>query len=244
MGKIKNTLLAQTIPLYVSLQNSLNLGSLELKDYVVVTRDVECTTNAITGEPMEFQLDESVIDFLQSNDGLGAGGTDKYPATVEGLYMLANAYLGGQTPGNLSIGAVASTVDAINNAFDGCRAVAGWMSIPTAIVMDSRTTTTSVSVAERTFTEAEDASSIIKAFPNPFVDRVRFIIQPKVTGQVQLDILDITGRNLQTPFNGFMRAGQKQTVDVRIDAKLDATLIYRINTGGQTATGKLLRAKY
>jgi len=233
-GKIRNTLLAQTIPLFVSLQNSKDLGALQLQNYVVVTRDVECGTKILMGSPMEFQFPKTVIDFLN-------GG---YGNTVNDLYRLANAYLGGQTPGNLNIGDVAAAVDKLNNAFDGCRAATGWLSAPS--VQRTITTTAPAAAINLAKVEVEDESMgnvEVKAYPNPFVDKVLFTIQPKVSGQAQLDIFDMTGRKIQTPFNGYLKAGQKQTVEVKMNTTSDGIIIYRLNTGGGQTSGRLMRLK-
>jgi hypothetical protein len=235
-GKIRNTLLAQTIPLFVSIQNSKDLGALQLQNYVVVTRDVECGTKNLVGSPMEFQFPKAVIDFLN-------GGNAGYGNTVNDLYKLANAYLGGMTPGNLNIGDVATAVDRLNNAFDGCRAATAWLSAPSV----QRTITTTAPAAATklaAIAEVEESNDgVVKAYPNPFVDRVLFTIQPKVSGQAQLDIFDMTGRKIQTPFNGYLKAGQKQNVEVKLNTTSDGIIIYRLNTGGGQTSGRLMRLK-
>ena len=49
--------------------------------------------------------------------------TDK---TVQGLFDLANTALGGGSTNGLSLSEIAGAVDAINNAFDGCRIFIGY----------------------------------------------------------------------------------------------------------------------
>ena len=60
--------------------------------------------------------------------------------TVADLYQLANRALAGtyvQTPGHPSLTAIATAVDVINNAFDGCRMLGGFSNVAIAKVENS-----------------------------------------------------------------------------------------------------------
>jgi hypothetical protein len=237
-GKIRNGLLAQTMTLYFSLQNSSVLPGVEIKAKGFITQQIDCATGYALSDPQTFMLPESVVMFLNSNDKLGAGGTDKYGNTVMDLYKLANDYLGGLTPGDLDPEAVAGAVDKINNAFDECRIITGYVD---PLVMAAPITRAPVEqpAVNANLTQVKGLS--VSTYPNPFVDRVKFVIRSEVSGQAQMEIVDMQGRVVARPYNGYIYGGRSQTVEVMLRNVTSESLIYRLRVGNNLATGKLMR---
>jgi hypothetical protein len=232
-GKIRNGLLAQTMTLYFNLQNSSVLGAVEIKAYGFITQKVDCGTKVAMDLPQTFNLPTKVVDYLN------AGHAD-YPNTVFGLYKLANAYLGGLTPGGLDPESVAGAVDKINNAFDECRIITGYVGeLPT--VAPITRVTTDAPAANANASNAAVNGLKVSAYPNPFVDRVKFVISSEVSGNAQMEILDVQGRIIARPYNGYIYAGRSQTVEVMLRNASSEQLIYRLRVGNNTASGKLMR---
>jgi hypothetical protein len=232
-GKIRNGLLAQTMTLYFSLQNSSVLGAVEIKAYGFITQKVDCGTKIAMDLPQTFTLPKAVVDYLN------AGHAD-YPNTVFGLYKLANAYLGGLTPGGLDPESVAGAVDKINNAFDECRIITGYVGeLPT--VAPITRVTNDAPAANANASNAAVKGLKVSAYPNPFVDRVKFVISSEISGNAQMEIMDVQGRVIALPYNGYIYAGRSQTVEVMLRNASSEQLIYRLRVGNNTATGKLMR---
>jgi uncharacterized repeat protein (TIGR01451 family) len=117
-GSINNNLLAQTIVLWFNMQNDAALGSLMITDRVIVTLESEeCGEgDPIPGTELYTQLPQSILNYF------GGEGF-----TVNELFNLANEVLGGANTA-VSPSDVQMAVDAINNAFDECRILAGFQS--------------------------------------------------------------------------------------------------------------------
>jgi hypothetical protein len=201
----------------------------------VITQAVDCGSKIAMSEPESYTIGASVINFLNS-------GNPDYPNTVMGLYKLANAYLGGLRPGNLSASEVSGAVDAINNAFDECRIITGWEGMVQTATTITRTETQPVPAGnskEVGMVEVQGLS--VATFPNPFVDKVRFVLKSEVSGPAQIELVDMQGRIIQNAYKGFIMAGREQVVDVNVNTVSSGALIYKVRIGNKIATGKLLR---
>ena len=270
-GRINNVLLSQTIAL--SLNVRMNAGSLAnfvlVQDKYLVTQARDgCGDTATTVSCAEdssaiksWSLDQSVIDYLTA-----AGG---YPPTVAGLLDLANDVLGGVlvpgVGGVPSFSAVASVVDAINNAFDHCRTFVGWFdcakncanlalpceTILTKLVLPTKPTllgqVNSLSVEQMKVDKAGTTKNGIvtelnvTAFPNPFTDRVRFVIASPITGPASLEIFNHLGQQINVAFKGHVVAGYNQTIDYKIPGSITNSLFYKLRIGEKMVTGRLVR---
>ena len=127
-GTINNTLLAQTITLGLNLGIDSQLGDFVLQAGKLATAAPEggcgsdtpmprsCSEEGYAPTINEYQYFDipAVVDLLP----------DK---TVQGLFDMANIALGGGAlPEGVSLSALASAVDVVNNAFDGCRISMGY----------------------------------------------------------------------------------------------------------------------
>jgi hypothetical protein len=158
---------------------------------------------------------------------------------------LANDVLGGKNesgdaripgqPGDNGINVpsyseVTSAIDAINNAFDECSNFIGYQSC--------------FLVTSTTLRSIDGANAIkVSTYPNPFTDVVRFTIESKVSGQAQLEVVNMTGQKIATVFNGYIKANHSQVVEYRVPSIARTNLIYVLRINDKQATGKLLNAK-
>jgi hypothetical protein len=80
----------------------------------------------------------------------------------------------------------------------------------------------------------------IKAFPNPFNDRVKFVVSTPEGGNANLEVFNMVGQKVRTVYNGHISAGS-QTFELSVPAQKSATLIYVLKIGEKVVTGKLLQ---
>lgn len=110
-------------------------------------------------------------------------------------------------------------------------------------VVAAPTVSTAVSSAIKTGEQqvtAETPAVQVKAYPNPFVDRVSFTLRSAVSGNAMLELYDISGRKIAVPFTGTMQAGVAHTLSYTVPSGINGMLIYRFRVGGKTVEGKLV----
>jgi hypothetical protein len=83
----------------------------------------------------------------------------------------------------------------------------------------------------------------VNAAPNPFNDRIRFILKSEVSGQGSLDLYNILGQRVTTVFRGQVSASQVQTIDYAVPVAQRAGLIYTFRVGKEETSGKLIGLK-
>ncbi|HEX5654445.1 MAG TPA: hypothetical protein VFX58_15305, partial [Chitinophagaceae bacterium] len=93
---------------------------------------------------------------------------------------------------------------------------------------------------ELTNTAVSATKPSVLAFPNPFREQVRFVINtPKaVTGS--LDIFNLMGQKIKSVYQGLIPAGTR-TFDLNLPGQQFSTLIYVFRTGEEQISGKLLQ---
>jgi hypothetical protein len=263
-GRIGNVLLAQTITLGLNLGiNPPNLGNFALQpNKWLVTADLvscgsttvkpclfSCTPNlaipgqyiwAVTYSPYrvsDCKITQAVYDALTTKN-------------VQGLFALANSALcGNALPAGVTYSDINNAVSCINESFDECAAFVEWHAgtKPTAnsyCSLPSVTTPCPPTVTRITTLPVGEVSAeqlTVNAYPNPFTDRVRFVIRSKVAGQGSLEIYNMLGQKIETVYNGTIVAERSQIVEYKTSTKLNGGLIYIFRVGGKQATGKLLK---
>jgi hypothetical protein len=80
----------------------------------------------------------------------------------------------------------------------------------------------------------------VKAYPNPFNDRVKFIINSPAAGNGSLEVYNVMGQRVKTIYQGRINAGN-QSYELVIPKKQQETLIYVLRVDGKKVTGKLLQ---
>jgi hypothetical protein len=227
-GKIKNNLLSQTMVLFFNMQGSGGLpGMAIISDSLFTSKQTSCGSGVAVAKVDTFTLPSNVVQYLQTN------GT----ATVQGLYDLANRYLGGQTVSGVLAADVNNAVDAINRAFDECALLAGWGNSTVVNGITGRSATT---VAGDNNTTIATGNMQLSVFPNPYKSVVNFRFKTTVSGRVELVIYDIVGARLAVIDKGHIQAGTWQTIQYHVPAGSHPTLVYRLFTGSKVVSGKIL----
>ena len=236
-GKIMNGLLAQTIALWFNLQNNGVLDDIVLPYDVLLVAPATCGDNTPAGPPAEWALPHSIVQYLNS------GGD--YGNTVTDLFNLANAYLGGETPGSLPPEDVAKAVDVINNAFDECGVLMGYKQGEEYFYLEgARLIAGNTVPAAAVVIQESDAPLTVRAYPNPYQDVVRFEILSATGGKGELGIYNLQGMRIATFMVGNIPAGKVFTFEYRMPATPIQTLMYRMTIGNQQVNGKLVRMGY
>ncbi|MGZ3898389.1 MAG: hypothetical protein ACXVML_16740, partial [Flavisolibacter sp.] len=243
-GRINNVLLSQTITLSLNVRlNGGILNSLPIQSGWLTTQNQsgDCISTS------SVQMNQNVVNYLTYN-----GAT----ATVADLLNLANDVLGGTLVPGTNVGTVAnprivpslddinSAVDAINNAFDGCRTFVGYFACQKNCSNLNLPCNAVVSANTIRISEAGIAEQVkVKAFPNPFNDRIRFTIKSTRSGQGSLEVFNTLGQKVNTVFQGYIHAGSEQVVEYKVPSSNRQNMIYVMTLNGERVAGKLLNAK-
>lgn len=232
-GKISNVLLAQTMALFFNMGVTPTLSGLTIQgDTLFTAKLTTCGSSTPVSTINTYILPKNVVDYLSSTG----------QATVQGLYALANKYLGGQTVSGVSISDVNAAVDAINNGFDKCAALMGWGKSVTAVSNVTKVMNSEPDHA--TFNpEPAPAKLTVNAFPNPYTDMITFRYVAPETGKAQLELYDLQGRRLAVVFSGEVSKGSVQQVQYRVPDQYRMLFIYKLTVGQSTATGKMVPTK-
>jgi hypothetical protein len=158
--------------------------------------------------------------------------------TVGGLYDLANNVLcsGLSAANGLTLSQIADAIDAINNYFHDCK--------PYRMQEGGMSATPKMNVAIGNGHSLDQPSPIrVSSGPNPFRNNVRFVVESSVSGQGVLEVYNMSGVKLATPFRGYVTAGKGQIVEYRTPSIMNNGLVYVFRVNDQQVTGKLVAAK-
>ncbi|MGE5106440.1 MAG: hypothetical protein ACM3H8_02775 [Sphingobacteriales bacterium] len=172
-----------------------------------------------------YLLPASVIDYLSS---IGK-------ANVSGLIELANNLLGGDAaPAGVTLDAVASAEDILNNAFDECKGFAGWSAQPK---------TCPPAPAQRSIapTIVSTQQLAVRAFPNPYDENITFVINSPESGRGKLNLFNLKGEQVSTVFDGNIEANKTMTITYKVPPLHRTSLVYHFSIGRKVETGKLIR---
>lgn len=235
VGKIRNVLLAQTMALFFNMHNGTYLEGFALHDTLYV-KNFDCLSgNPIDAAPiLKFGFPKNVITYLGNNGGI-------YTKDVAGLYKLANDILGGVVISGITAFDVNNAVDGINNAFDGCRSMVGFLDAPRngAPVLNGRI----APIAESRQPMMQKNSLSVSAYPNPYTDKVRFSLESPVSGNGTLEVYNMVGQKVSTVFQGYVFAGRQLFIDYKVLPAHRGNLIYVLKVGNQRVSGKLINPK-
>jgi hypothetical protein len=222
-GKIRNSLLSQTITLWFNLRNSSTLGSINLSEDTLVTKaTTNCGSNTLMGEEMKFGLPHDVIIYLNGSNG--------YAATVNGLFALANDVLGGVNK-DINASTVQAAVDAINNAFDGCRGLVRTIPFDNGILVKGG--------ALRLKTGSETNTLTVIAYPNPYEKSFQLRITSSVTGIAKFELFTLTGQKIYEMNKSIIA---NSTIVIPYTGPVNvATLFYKVTIQNKLATGVVLK---
>jgi hypothetical protein len=102
------------------------------------------------------------------------------------------------------------------------------------------------SVSQRTMksvpttTVITEQSTTVKAYPNPFNDKVKFVVNAGKSGNGTLEIYNVLGQKIKTVYHGYVPAGVNN-FDLNLSGQKNANLIYRFVLDNKVVTGKLIQ---
>jgi hypothetical protein len=115
--------------------------------------------------------------------------------------------------------------------------------VSNAVSCGSLTSVCSGSVTRRTQQEPlvfSNDNPTVKAYPNPFNDHVKFVVNSPAAGSGSLEVYNVMGQKVKTVYQGRINAGN-QSYELVIPKKQQETLIYILRVDGKKVTGKLLQ---
>lgn len=95
---------------------------------------------------------------------------------------------------------------------------------------NQQTTTQQIIVEEQTK---------VVAYPNPFSDRIKFIVTSAVSGKGSLEVYNMLGQKVKSVYQGQIVAGS-QNFELSLPSAQRSNLIYVLRVGDKRITGKLL----
>jgi hypothetical protein len=98
---------------------------------------------------------------------------------------------------------------------------------------------TSRALGEVSLAKQKILAPMVKVFPNPYKEVVRFMITTPVTEKVALRLYDINGQLLSVIFEGEVAGGVPKLIDHTMP-KTAAPVLYRISNGRAVTSGLLL----
>ena len=221
-GQIGNSLLAHTITLWFNLANNASLGNISLTRDTLVTKATSgCGTSMPAVNEVKFGLPHEVIVYVNGNNG--------YPATVNGLFALANDVLGGVNT-DIEASLVVNAVDMINKAFDGCRILVQTIAYNEQLLVSTK-------ISKAIETPVVNALKVI-AYPNPYRNYFQLTINSPVSGMATIEFYNVNGQKVYE-MKRMLSANMNMTVPYTGSVRL-ATLIYRVTIKNHQATGTLI----
>jgi hypothetical protein len=224
-GKIRNTLLAQTITFYFNTKVvGSGLGSLILNGDSAVISDRVCGSNdPVPGTRDTVQIiDPSIVSYMSGHG---------YPATAAGLLQLANDALGGVDISPLTLSAVAGAVDKINNVFDNCVLFEGYV----PYVSSNRGSSSHV------VRQALPANELnVTAFPNPYEEQnFSLRINAPVSGQATIEFFTIDGQKI-SEIKRTIVANRDEVVTFKVPGLQKSKIAYVVKVGKYNSKGIVL----
>ncbi len=80
----------------------------------------------------------------------------------------------------------------------------------------------------------------VKAYPNPFSDRIKFVVTSPVAGSGNLEVYNSLGQKVKTVFKGSIIAGS-QTFELNLPNKQTANMVYVLRIGDKKLSGKIMQ---
>ena len=188
-GRFKNSLLAQTITLGLNLRHDVNLGRVQLENNVMLTTAAADCSDPETGgvgPSVGYKIGRKVINYL---------GADN---TIDDLFALANAALAGDNICPLKLGNITHAIAAINEGFDECRLLDGFIS---SCKKDSE--------AGVTYEEY----NALKVYPNPVSDICHIDFASPEDGNTTVEIYNIMGERMDVLFDEPTAEDERYAVD-------------------------------
>jgi hypothetical protein len=94
--------------------------------------------------------------------------------------------------------------------------------------------------ASTTNIEMPASPTNVKAYPNPFSDKLKFVVTSGVAGRGSLEVYNMMGQKVKTVYQGYIQAGT-QTFEMSLPTQQIANLVYVLRVNDQKVTGKVLQ---
>jgi hypothetical protein len=229
----RNVLLAQTMTLGLNMGLNPKLKNYtftETKGYLKLQSSNDCGKGGTGDTYCSMPYDVSMIQNLNNVAGI----------QVEDIWMAANKALKESGYGPKS--AIAGAAGFINEAFDECAVVIVQSKENPCGDTEGKINPESLMLTE-TFTAANNGAAkslAVKAFPNPFKDRVTIQFTAPVSGKAVVEFFDMTGRRLEMINKGQVVAGRVNTVDYMVPAANRNAIIYKVTVDNFSVNGRLI----
>ncbi|TDD73691.1 Ig-like domain-containing protein [Flavobacterium caseinilyticum] len=232
-GRINNTLLAQTIVLGLNIGINGALGDFALQGGTLVTAESQGGCGSDIAKTRICNADGTVTNDYEyypiSPNVVAAITGDK---TVQGLFDLANRALGGGAINGLSLSEIASAVDMINNAFDGCRIFVGY-DIP-------RCNETTIGIPT---IDAKVESAGFDAYPVPFTDQLTIKYKFDYVTDVKIEVFNAQGIMIlsKTDANGYLN--KELALNLSANVGKEQVYVVKVTTNRGSTVKKVMSAK-
>jgi hypothetical protein len=233
-GRINNTLLAQTIALGLNIGINSALGNLVLQAGKIATAAPQggcgsdiakarsCNPDGtVNNEYLRYTIPANVVNAL----------TDK---TVQGLFNLANTALGnGTIPAGISLSDIAGAVDAINNAFDGCRIFIGY-DVPKLECPITLAPTQTTSKMEPVGFDA---------YPVPFKDVLTIKYKFDYVSDVKIEVFNSIGTTVLSKLDTNSYLNKEVALNLKINRGQEQVYVVKVTTNRGSSVKKVMSSK-
>ena len=84
----------------------------------------------------------------------------------------------------------------------------------------------------------------VKAFPNPYEDKIVFTINSKESGRGTLEVYNLLGQKVATVYDGEIKGGNIMNVIYNVPVTHRVNLVYIFRQNGKSESGKLISLQY
>jgi hypothetical protein len=95
-------------------------------------------------------------------------------------------------------------------------------------------------LAPKTEVVTETSTLKVTAYPNPFNEKINFVVTSPVSGKGSLDVYNSLGQKIRTVYQGNINKGS-QNFELRLSQRQVSNLIYVLRVDGQQVSGKILQ---
>jgi hypothetical protein len=231
-GRINNTLLAQTIALGLNIGINGALGDFVLQSGMLATaaseggcgsdipKDRTCVDGKVINEYERYEIKANLVNALSVK-------------TVQGLYAMANQALGGGDTNGLSLSEIASAVDKINNAFDGCRIFIGY-NVPELVCgLSSNITGKTADTEIAGFT----------ASPVPFKDQLTIKYDFDYQSDVKIEVFNAQGNRVLSKADTNSYLNKEVKLNLNVNRGQEQVYVIKLTTNRGSSTKKIMSAR-
>jgi hypothetical protein len=233
-GTLNNTLLAQTITLGLNIGINGALADFALQAGKITTAAPEGGCGSDIPKARTCNPDGTVNNEYQSYYSISANVvnalTDK---TVQGLFDLANTALGGGSTNGLSLSEIAGAVDAINNAFDGCRIFMGY-NVPKLICP--------VTLAPIETTSKMELAGF-DAYPVPFKDVLTIKYNFDYVSDVKIEVFNSTGTTVLSKADTNSYLNKEVALNLKMNRGQEQVYVVKVTTNRGSSVKKVMSSK-